>query len=274
MRRQGPWSGKHDGRLRRSNPQCPQRRAIGDAGDGQTLRGLKRSDRGLGERPKFSVDRSDLEAARPECGLQCAHVGTYGSIGQDIGGPGLSTHVSLESRRRPADAEQMRRRIAGVDGEDVGQRRVRRQRRRLDRPPIREHLSFGKASGRDRISLIAAEQDDMVVLVTVVECHVPGVCVRIAPPENNDASAPRLLFQVLAELSVTAGKQAVRTAIAGEAQAGTHEGGAPRRLIVLDFGMACEAIHFEDPGLVHRAVNLADTLELGRYGEPRGRHCI
>ena len=88
------------------------------------------------------------------------------------------------------------------------------------------------------------------------------------------AVAPRLLFQVLAELSVTAGKQAVRTAIAGQAQARTHEGGAPGRLIVLDFGMACEAIHFEDLGLVYRTVNLGEALELGCYGEPRGRHCI
>ena len=114
----------------------------------------------------------------------------------------------------------------------------------------------------------------MVVLVMVVECHVPGVRVRIAPPQDRDAPAPRLLFQILAELSVTAGKQAVRTAIAGQAQARTHEGGAPGRLIVLDFGMACEAIHFEDLGLVHRTVNLGEALELGRYGEPRGRHCI
>src|SRR5262245_64322298 len=100
-----------------------------------------------------------------------------------------------------------------IDCKDVGKWSVGRKRCRFGRPAIPKHLALGKRAGRDRISLIATEKDDVITIITIVERHVPGRGIRVATPEDDDAAALRLLFQVLAEFLVVAGQQSMGTAI-------------------------------------------------------------
>jgi hypothetical protein len=235
------------------------------------LRRLKRGDRCLRERTEFSIDRPRLEAPRGQRNLQRAHVGTFRALREHIRGAGFALQTE-PGRRARAAVEQMRRRVAWIDREDVGKRSVGRKRRRFSRPPIRQHLALGKRTGRDGVSLIAAEKNDVVAIVAIVERNVSGRTFRIAAPEHDDAAAARLLFQILAKLLVAAGEQAFRAAIAGKRQARSHEGGAPRCLVVFDLGVARETIHFQDFGIVHRAVHLGGALEMGCNRKPGRSH--
>src|SRR5262249_53362383 len=138
-----------------------------------------------------------------------------------------------------------------IDGENVWKRRVGRQRRRFSRPAKPQHLTPGKAMGGDCVPLVAAEQNNMIiVVVAIIEGDVPGRGFRIPAPENSDAAAARLVLQILAELLVAAGEKALRPAVTGEGQTRSHESRTPWGLVMVDLRMSGEAVHLEDLGVI------------------------